>query len=323
MVFAFRDVAGRCVAVVPFVATDRSLGPLHFRTLSMLGPDPYISEFRGPLIEPGYEARVFRQLRARLAADGRWDWVHWSGIPETCTPDLRSDAHVEWREPTIDYVLDLPATWDAFRAGLKRNIRESLRHCYNSLKRDGFEFEFEVARTPADVAIAVEHFLALHAMRAGLQGTIAHRDRFDGPKTKDFLRDVCARLAERGATRVFLLKIRGEVVAARVGFVVGDSLYLYFSGYDPAWRKYSVMTTTVAEAIRYAIAEKLSTVSLSAGTDVSKTRWGARPVPSAEALECRRSLRSQIAHTTYRRAMEWKDNPAWTSVLELFPKRDW
>ena len=324
MVFVFRDPAGRCVALFPFVATDRYLGPLRLRTMSMLGPDPYISEFRVPLIEPGYEADVVRLLRAHLAADDRWDWVHWSGVREAFGAAL-AHPRIEWSQPVVDYVLDLPATWELFRAGLKRNIRESLRHCYNSLKRDGLAFELEVAQKPADVSRALEPFLALHAMRAGMAGSVPHLDRFDGPKTKGFLRDVCARLAERGVARIFSLKIRGQIVAARIGFVVGDSLYLYFSGYDPEWRKYSVMTTTVAEAIQYAIAQKLSTVSLSAGTDISKTRWGARPVEWAEALECRRSVRSQIAHKAYRSAMDLKrtTGPGWASIFELFPKRDW
>ena len=47
---------------------------------------------------------------------------------------------------------------------------------------------------------------------------------------------------------------RGQIVAMRLGFVVDDSLYLYYSGYDPLWARYSVMTTTVAEALKYAIA---------------------------------------------------------------------
>jgi len=325
MVYAIRDRSARCVAIIPFVATVRRLGPLRLRTMAMLGPDPYISEFRGPLVEPGWEYQVIRTLREHLAADGRWDWILWSGVRGSFAEALKDDQRVEWLESNVDHLLDLPSTWEAFRGGLKRNIRESLRHCYNSLKRDGHEFELEVAWRPADVSVAVEHFFALHAMRAGMGDTVAHRNRFDSAKTRDFLREVCERLAARGVTRVFLLKIGGHVVASRVGFVVGNSLYLYFSGYDPAWRKYSVMTTTVAEAIKYAIAQKLTTVSLSAGNDVSKTRWGARPVASAEALECRRSLRSQIARKAYRRALAWrgKTGPALASVLELLPKRDW
>jgi CelD/BcsL family acetyltransferase involved in cellulose biosynthesis len=175
------------------------------------------------------------------------------------------------------------------------------------------------------VSRAVEQFLSLHAMRAEMSGGIPHRDRFDTPKSKEFLRDVALRMSARGMTRVFLLKIGGQVVAARMGFVVGRSLYLYFSGYDAAWRKYSVMTTCVAEAIRYGIEQKLSRVSLSVGTDVSKTRWGARAVPWAEGVECQSSIRSQIAHAAYERASVWREKraPALTTVLDLLPKRGW
>ena len=48
---------------------------------------------------------------------------------------------------------------------------------------------------------------------------------------------------------------------------------MYFSGYDLAWGRFSVMTTLVAEAIKWAIAERLRIFNLSTGNDVSKTRW--------------------------------------------------
>jgi len=62
---------------------------------------------------------------------------------------------------------------------------------------------------------------------------------------------------------VFQLRIADAVVASRIGFVIGDGLYLYPSGFDPAWGRYSVMTTMMAEALRYAIASGLRTVNLS------------------------------------------------------------
>jgi CelD/BcsL family acetyltransferase involved in cellulose biosynthesis len=327
-VYVVRDRAHRAVGIVPFVATDRHFGPLAVRTLAMLGPDPYISELRGPLVEPGYEEDVARLLHARLSAndaDNKWDWILWTGLNERFARALDDGRPIQWLDPTVDYEHELPSTWEAFRRGLKRNIRESLRHCYNSLKRDGYEFEFEVASKPVDVSRAVEQFLTLHAMRAEMTAGVPHRDRFHTPKSKEFLRDVALRLSARGVTRVFLLKIQGRVVAARMGFVVGRSLYLYFSGYDPAWRKYSVMTTTVAEAIRYAIEQRLSRVSLSVGTDISKTRWGAHAVPWAEGIECRSALRSRIAHAAYQRASSWRERraAALTTMLDLLPKRGW
>jgi len=88
----------------------------------------------------------------------------------------------------------------------------------------------------------------------------------------------------------------------RLGFVVGDSLYLYYSGFDPAWARYSVMTTTVAEAIKYAIGQGLRTVHLSPTRDISKTRWGPRQVDYGSAYEPKDRLRSRLAHRAYLRA---------------------
>ncbi len=322
-VYVVRDGSGRCVGLVPFVLTRRGLGALSVRTLAVIGPDPNITEIRAPLVAPGFEARTARAVHAELATDGSWDWVHWSCVGGPFGEALAVAGSIEWQEPVLDYVLDLAPTWEAFRASLKRNIRESLRHCYNSLKREGLQYETVIAMTPDDVRAGVDTFLALHAMRAGTDGMVSHADRFQSEAARAFLYDVCDRLARRGIARVVLLKVQGQVVAARIAFVVGDSMYLYYSGFDPSWGKYSVMTTTVAEAIKHAIEQGLSTVNLSTGTDVSKTRWGARAVPLESAVERRGGLRSRLAYAAYQRAMEGAV-PPWAHVfLDALPKRSW
>ena len=98
----------------------------------------------------------------------------------------------------LDYVVDLRADVGRVPRGLKRNIRESLRHCYNSLKRDGLSFELEVAQTPDAVRNALHTFVSLHAMRAGLTRTVTHPDRFASDTSRRFLYEVCDRLAARG-----------------------------------------------------------------------------------------------------------------------------
>lgn len=72
---------------------------------------------------------------------------------------------------------------------------------------------------------------------------------------------------------MFELRVAGEVVASRVGFATGEAIYLYYSGYDPQWGRYGVMTTTLAEIVCYAIGCGLASLNLSTGDDVSKTRW--------------------------------------------------
>src|SRR5262249_5509028 len=147
------------------------------------------------------------------------------------------EGRARWTRDFPNYVLKLAPSWEEFRKGLKRNIRESLRHCYNSLTKDGHAFTLEVARTPDEVEKAIGPFLALHQRRAELEGTVKHGNVFGSGTASRFLVDVCRRLAARGSTRVFSLVISGKVVAVRIGFVLQDSIYMYYSGYDPDWRK--------------------------------------------------------------------------------------
>jgi CelD/BcsL family acetyltransferase involved in cellulose biosynthesis len=127
-------------------------------------------------------------------------------------------------------------------------------------------------------------FLRLHAARARLEGTVHHNDVFADAACRAFLSDACERLAARGALRIFRLMLGGEVIATRLGFVLGGSLYLYYSGFDPAYARYGVATTTVAEAMKHAIEERLASVNLSTGKDPSKLRWRPQEVAFREAL---------------------------------------
>jgi CelD/BcsL family acetyltransferase involved in cellulose biosynthesis len=319
-----RSAADGCVGIVPLVLTQRpGRGPLHIGTLALIGTDQYITEVRSSSIAAGFERRVGQVVQRSLAADGRWDWAHWTGLNDDLSSSLSELGEFRQLDPTLDYVLDLAPSWDQFKSGLKRNIRESIRHCYNSLKRDGFTPELEVVQG-AEIQRGLEEFVRLHAARSELENTVDHPDRFASPMARGFLFDVCGRLADRDVARVFLLKISGETVAARVAFEVGESLYLYYSGFDPKWRKYSVMTTLVTEAIKHSIDRKLKLVNLSAGTDVSKTRWGARPVTFAETLQLRARARSRLASKLYETARTAdSSHPVVRAILKRLPRREW
>jgi CelD/BcsL family acetyltransferase involved in cellulose biosynthesis len=297
-----RSPGGTCVAIVPLIITRRRLAGLKFASVALLGADPALTEIRCSLVEPGYEAAVAEALDICLHDARDWDWIHWSGPPDLFGAELGRLRGLDWQPVAPSYVLDLPSTWEEFRAGLKRNIRESLRHGYNSLKRDAHAFEMIAADSPVAVREALERLFVLHALRAGMPGTTPHPNRFAGTGLREFLQEVCGELAAHGIVRVFELKIADRVVASRIGFELGGSLYLYYSGFDPQWSKYGVMTTTVAEAIKYAIARGLTTVNLSPGNDVSKTRWGPREIPHQIAYEHRDRLRSRLLRQAYVRA---------------------
>jgi CelD/BcsL family acetyltransferase involved in cellulose biosynthesis len=321
--YVLRNLAGDCVAVVPFIISRRRVGPLKIVSIGLLGADPAITEVRTPLIDPGYEQLAARAVHSQLAQAGDWDWIHWTGISDAFAEALAVNGKLQWQPVLSDYVLDMAPTWEEFRLGLKRNIRESLRHCYNSLKRDHHGFELLVIEDPSEIRRGLDRFLELHVMRAGVKTAVNHPNRFASEVSRDFLYEVCERLGKRGAVRLFQLKVGSQIVAMRIGFLVGGSLYLYYSGFDPRWARYSVMTTTVAEVIRYAITHGIKTVNLSPTKDISKMRWSPRRVDYNSAYEQARRLRSRLARRAYDKARSGAGLQSWVLQHLIPARRHW
>jgi CelD/BcsL family acetyltransferase involved in cellulose biosynthesis len=69
---------------------------------------------------------------------------------------------------------------------------------------------------------------------------------------------------------------------------MGGSVFLYYSGFDPAWSKYSVVMVATGEVIKRAIGGGLQRVEFLRGTDPFKTRWGTTQRVSVEAAVAKR-----------------------------------
>ena len=75
-------------------------------------------------------------------------------------------------------------------------------------------------------------FFRLHAIRAQLQDTFIHADVFETERSQTFLTRVTMRLAERGVAKLFQLQIDDRVAAARIGFELAGTRYLYYSSWE-------------------------------------------------------------------------------------------
>lgn len=298
-VYSLRRTSGALVAVAPMMITERpSRGPLRVRVLQFLGADPNITELRGVLCAPSDERDVYRTLLGELRRTSEsWDQVRWNGLRQGGEGEalVLAESGTEAGVTTPDYLLDLPGSWEEFRAGLSRNIKESLRKCANAPKRDQLAFELRVVTEPQEVIGSLDHFFALHAARSEATMSVHHNDAFHGADARQFFRAVALAQCAAGAFRVYEVRCAGKVIASRVAFVLGEAMYLYYSGYDPAYAKYSVMTTCTAFALRHAIEGGLQTVNLSSGNDVSKTRWSPREVLFREAVWTSPTPRGQLA----------------------------
>jgi len=322
-IYTVREPGGALVAVAPMMLTERpAVGLLRARSLQFFGADPNMTELKGVICAAADAERVHRSLLKHFEArESEWDWLEWASLNQQCRHLFAGRTDVQWRREVSSYLLPLPDSWEEMRRDLKRNLRESLRKCYNSLKRDGHEFEFHVRQEPAQVSSTLVDLFRLHSARSLHTGTTAHADVFATDRSRCFLQEVCERLARRGHWRGFTLSIGGQVVATRLGFRFGETLYLYYSGFDPAWGKYSVMTTTVVEAIKHAIGSGIKTIDLSTGNDVSKTRWSPTEVTYLDVTLCPPRVRSQLARRAYRYGFEIRNYPALRSWVSSGPSR--
>lgn len=272
-VLAVRDEHGRLIALAPLIRTLRpARGPLRMREIQFFGAGTDILELRGLVCRPAHYVEAMQTLHAHLMEQAdEWDSLLWCGVP--VGESLEALGAPPPYRTIKDHYLQLPGSWLELKNGLSRNMKEALRKCYNSLKREGHAFTFRAVSKPEEVDAALDIFFELHRARAELQGRVPHPDRFKPVRSREFLRDYAHGMAQRDQLRIFQIDIDGQVVATRIGFVFGEEIYLYYSGYSPEWGRFSVMTTLTVEAIKWALEQRFKIVNLSTGGDYGKARW--------------------------------------------------
>lgn len=307
-VHAVRDADGRLVAVVPLVKIYRpGYGPIRFCKIQFFGADPSLTEIRGIVCRPERQKEVVEALLNYFKSnDTDWDIFKWSGV----RTDVEAQRPLEALQRSTlerslpDYVVTLPGSWEEFHARLSNNTRKSLRKGYEFTDRDGHNLEFRVIDQRDELKEAVHRFLALHKARSQADDMAYHRDNFAIKRHRDFLADAIDGFAAQGCARAFEMHVNGRLAATRLAFVFDNELYLYFSGFDPEWRKYGVMTTLVVEIIKWAIEHKLKLLNLSTGKDLSKLRWKPDEITFQDITQPSCSLRGEFVL----RAESWVRN---------------
>ena len=296
----------RVVGILPFYQTTYgALRPFSMRYIRPIGSDPNLTEVRTVLMRPGYEAAVLTEAGRYFArrAEG-WDLLNWGSYPESLAPGSDVRGHwfsVDRHDPIEMFLLDLPGSWDAFASTLKRNTKEGVRRAYNAPKRDGRTVAFRCLSGADEISSSLPTFFELHRHRAELPGAVPHPDVFRRAAHKRFLRNVTRAMARDGLVKLFVLDVDGVPVAMRLGFTIHDTLYCYYSGFDPAFAKYSVMTRLVVEMYRWAMDRGIGAVNLSTGRDQSKLRWNPTSIRFQTYSQIGSRFRSRAAFALFAR----------------------
>jgi CelD/BcsL family acetyltransferase involved in cellulose biosynthesis len=310
-VLVVRDAAGALMGVAPFYRRHYRLGPLgRITTIQLLGAVEHVelTELSQVLIRPGQERPVLGAIMDYLGAHPEdWDWIEvilppeqgwfepqWLGREESS-----SGRFVLHKGTRACVVLPLPASWDELRARLKRNIKESMRHGANSLKREGLSWRMLVPEDPATFSQALDRVVALHRKRSSIEGKTRHADSLEQDVDLAFLRVVARRMFEAGHLTPYVLEVEGEAAAAGLVLHGNRTTFFSLSGFEPRWWSYNVATTLVAECLRAAIARGDTLANLSPGPHVAKLRWSEQLELYQEFVVVGGRRRSQLAFSAF------------------------
>ena len=163
--------------------------------------------------------------------------------------------------------IELPGDWEEYVSSLRKKDRHELRRKIRRLEAAG-EIQHIELSAREDIETAASDFFRLHRM------STPDKQEFMTPERELFFRDVAAKLADTGVTRLCFLELDGKRVATSLSFVSGGVRYLYNSGYDPEYRLLAVGLLNHAFTIRRSIEDGHSVFDFMRGNEGYKYHLG-------------------------------------------------
>lgn len=306
-IITVRDRAGRLSGLMPLSLETLRVAGKKLRRLCFLGDDHVGSDYLDVVCRRGMEAEV-RAVVARYLRDTEagWDVLDLLDLDsESPTIAALQEVFAEDFESRIAERFICPgdtfAAGEKFDAFLHRTARRDnyLRRRKWLEKQDGYRVE-RVERTEG-LSQAMSHFFRLHAMRWAEDGGSSG---IKGPGVEAFHRDATHLLAERGALRMYTMKVGDEAVASVYGIVHRGVFSYYQSGLDPSWRPKSVGLVLIGETFRDSLELGLGRYDFLRGTEKYKSDWT-----------------SQRRRTVALRIHKRDGKGAWLTSTELLAKR--
>jgi len=235
-----------------------------------------ICDYMDSVAAPGYERELHARVLEQLARDGvrsldlrgvrQWSET----LDAICSSADACGYAVDRQEEALSPSVELPADWEAYLGQLSKKDRHELRRKLRRLMSAG-GVELQVV-TAADEASAKLDTL-FHLMRISSH----HKEEFlDRPGMEAFFRDMTRAMAEAGMLRFYFLAFDGQPVASVLNFDVGGVLYMYNSGYDPAYAHFAVGLMSKALLVKDAIEHGRSCVDFLRGDESYKYDLGGK-----------------------------------------------
>lgn len=279
VVAARHPADGRLLGLAPFAVQERRApGGLRYRALVFLGSGPAAPDHLDLMVRRGWESAAAAPLWGAALRSTRpdladLDGLRSGGLLEALTLRRRTDRG-RFAEPIPCPYLPLPPTWEEYRAGLGRNLRQNLRRYARRLEE---EASGPVTRRlvvhPDEVDLTLDDLARLHQQVRRARGQAG---AFRSPTMTAFHHLAAHRFLEAGRLRLHRLDVDGKAVAVIYCVRQGDVVSFYTTGYDPGYARYGPGRDLMAHAIGAAIAEGATEFDFLRGDEPYKDHWGAR-----------------------------------------------
>ena len=239
-----QDGAGERIGVLPLYEAATGV-------LAIVGGVD-ISDYLDVVCPAGAEEEVWAALlESRAASAAVWDLHAIRAASRTAelVPTLASAYGLRVERETEERcpVLDLPATWEAYLAGLSGKHRHELARKIRRFEREVPGARTTMATSADEIATRMGDFLGLHRRsRVG-------KSRFMDDQMERFFRQALGALARLGQVRLWFLERDGQALASFICLEWPGSVGLYNSGFDPTMATVAPGIVLLAHVIKDAV----------------------------------------------------------------------
>jgi len=275
----FRPVGSLCLRAVRTNGTIIGVVPLRIegKEAFFIGSDDvcdYLDFVIAPKKERGFFETLIHDVQEREIEHMNLGLLRPDSTVVTHFVDFLQAREYEVRceRKDVSLELDLPSTWEAYLGALNRKQRHEVRRKLRRVREAGI-LNYRVVSNPRDVQEGTDLFLDLFRQSNGEKAT------FMNTTMESFFRSIAQATAVQRLLRLGIMELDGRAVAAVICFDYGNTMYLYNSGYDPAYGSLGVGLVCKILAIKDSIERGRNRFDFLRGAEEYKYRLGGKETP--------------------------------------------
>jgi len=165
--------------------------------------------------------------------------------------------------------IPLPGDWDTYLAEIDKKQRHEIRRKMRRSRDAQESITWYIANDPSQMHAEIESFFDLMKFDP-------HKVDFLTKVMEDQMRAILNWAYQAGVLQLSFLTIDGNKAAGYICLDYGNRMYVYNSGYDPAFRSFSPGWVLLSYLIQHAISSKKKVFDFMRGDEKYKYKFGGR-----------------------------------------------